>query len=51
MSDEIYRIDCPDCGHPVDEWCDCPACGWYDVETWHDDPNVADAESELPRGL
>ena len=39
---EIHRIDCPECGHVVDEWCDCPSCGWYSVDHWDADPNVED---------
>lgn len=30
---ETY-YECPDCGKPVAEWCDCAWCAWYDVDMW-----------------
>jgi len=30
----IRTFECPVCGFPICEWCDCPECGWIDDEVW-----------------
>lgn len=32
--EEGIHYTCPDCGHWVAEWMDCPSCGWYDGDVW-----------------
>lgn len=30
-----HRVfECPSCGFPICEWCDCPECGWMNDEIW-----------------
>lgn len=33
---EVTRdyYDCPNCGHPISTWMDCPECLWYDEDVW-----------------
>jgi len=46
---EVRVFECPDCGHVVDEWCDCPTCGWLDEQQWRatlDEEVVTDGGEE-----